>query len=80
MVMRGPQAVVRVGADGAELGRTVLTIQPGAETAQATLVDTKDAVGLIVVALHAGYASRAFPMDPNDLGLPSSYRLTVYPG
>jgi hypothetical protein len=72
-------ALVKVDANGAEVGRTVVTAPHGQTHVERTLEGLDGLAGLLVVGSNAGSMDRAEPFDPDEPFVPHSYLVTIYP-
>jgi hypothetical protein len=73
-------ALVKLAADGSELGRFEVTPQLGEYQVQRTVRELAGARYLLVVGMHEGETRRDEPFDPGQLRpMPRSYAVTLYP-
>jgi hypothetical protein len=73
-------ALVKLAADGSELGRFEVTPQLGEFQVQRTVRELAGARYMLVVGVHEGETRRDEPFDPGQLRpMPRSYAVTLYP-
>jgi hypothetical protein len=73
-------ALVKLAADGSELGRFEVTPQLGEFQVQRTVRELAGARYLLVVGIHEGETRRDEPFDPGQVRpMPRSYAVTLYP-
>jgi hypothetical protein len=66
-------ALVKVGRDGAEVGRVEVAGVFGETRAQRTVVGLEGLAGLLIVGVNAGSVDRSRPFDPDDDFMPRSH-------
>lgn len=73
-------ALVKLAADGSELGRFEVTPQFGEYQVQRTVRELAGARYMLIVGLHEGETRRDEPFDPGQVRpMPRSYAVTLYP-
>lgn len=71
-------AIVKIDAQGIEMGRITVAGIRGSTHAERSLVGLRGVAGLMIVGVNVGSIDRGRPFDPDEQELARSYTVTVY--
>ena len=71
-------AIVKIDAQGIEMGRITVAGIRGSTHAERSLVGLRGVAGLMIVGVNVGSIDRGHPFDPDERELGRSYTVTLF--